>query len=189
MDSFRWISVALSIILGLGITRLLSSYVMVFTSRTRSRPDWIPLAWGGCIFVWQLQFWWAIIELPVMIKTWTPGFFLILVCLTLLLFVSASLVLPTTEAAHREGLRASFERDGRWALLSVSAYFVLALVADWVFWKVPPFSLWGAALLALAVLPLAFIASRSRRAQAAITVVYVLLSAWAALMLSPASYD
>ena len=163
MDAFRWISVVLSMILGLAVTRLLSALVAVFRSRTRAQLDWVPLAWAGCIFLWQLQYWWAIIELPGMINAWTLGSFLLLVSLTLLLFVSAALVLPPSELKEDDTLRASFERDGRWGLVSLSAYFGLALVTDWILWDVSPFSLWGAFLMALMVLPLVCVWSRSRR--------------------------
>jgi|GEM_PF-3674649 len=81
MDAFKWISVVLSMILGLGVTRLLAATVAVFRSRKRARLDWVPLAWAGCIFLWQLQYWWAIIELPGMIQHWTIGSFLMLVSL------------------------------------------------------------------------------------------------------------
>jgi hypothetical protein len=95
MDSFRWIAVVLSMILGLGVTRLLSSAVEVFRSRHQAKMDWVPFVWAGCIFIWQLQFWWGIIELPSLVKAWSVGSFLVLVSLTLLLFVSAGLVLHT----------------------------------------------------------------------------------------------
>jgi len=188
MDAFKWISVVLSMILGLGVTRLLSALVTVFRSRKRAGLDWVPLAWAGCIFLWQLQYWWAIIELPGMMDEWTLGSFLMLVSLTLLLFVSAALVLPFTELKEDDTLRASFERDGRWGLVSLSAYFALAIVTDWVLWGVPPFSTWGAFLIALMILPLACVWSRSRRVQAAITILYIPLTIWAALGLSRPSY-
>ena len=92
-----------------------------------------------------------------MVKTWTVGYFLTLVCLTLLLFVSAALVLPPTELEDNESLRISFERDGRWSLLSLSAYFFLAVVADWMFWNVSPISKWAELLVPLMILPLVFL--------------------------------
>ena len=104
MDSFRWIAVALSMILGLGITRLLASFVAVFRSRNRSRLDWIPLAWAFCIFIFHLQFWWAINELPGLVHIWTLSTFLALVGLTLLLFISAALILPYDELEEEESL-------------------------------------------------------------------------------------
>ena len=188
MDSFRWIAVVLSIILGLGVTRLLSSVVEVFRSRNQARLDWIPLAWAGCIFLWQIQFWWGIIELPGLIAAWTIGSFLTLVSLTLLLFISAGLILPPSKLEKNESLRESFERDGRWALASLSAYFVGALFTDWLLWTVSPVSSWGAFLGVLTLLPILFIWSRSRRVQAVITLLYIPLSIWAALALSRPSY-
>jgi hypothetical protein len=188
MDAFKWISVVLSMILGLGVTRLLAATVAVFRSRKRAQLDWVPLAWAGCIFLWQLQYWWAIIELPGMIQNWTIGSFLMLVSLTLLLFVSAALVLPPNGLEKDDSLRASFERDGKWGLVSLSAYFGLALVTDWVLWGVSPFSTWGAFLIALMILPLVCVWSRSQRVKEAITVLYIPLSIWAALGLSRPSY-
>jgi len=188
MDAFKWISVVLSMILGLGVTRLLAATVAVFRSRKRAQLDWVPLAWAGCIFLWQLQYWWAIIELPGMIQNWTIGSFLMLVSLTLLLFVSAALVLPPNGLEKDDTLTASFERDGKWGLVSLSAYFALALVTDWALWGVSPFSTWGAFLIALMILPLACVWSRSRRVQAAITILYIPLTIWAALGLSRPSY-
>ncbi len=163
MDSFRWLAVALSILLGLGVTRLLSALIDVFRSRSQAGPDWVPLTWAGCIFLWQIQYWWAIEELPSLVKVWTMGSFLILVGLALLLFAAASLILPAARLGAGEGYRAEFERDGRWALVALSAYFVLALVTDWLFWGVSPLSRWGAYLAGLIVLPLVAAWSPSRR--------------------------
>jgi hypothetical protein len=188
MESFRWIAIALSMVLGLGVTRLLASLVVVFKSRNNSKLDWIPLVWAGNIFLWQIQFWWAIIELPGIVKVWTLGSFLTLLCLTLLLYVSAALVLPHTELKNNESLLVSFELDGRWSLVSLSAYFVLALFSDWWFWSMTPVSLKGTALTALILLPYLFLWSRSRRLQEAISIIYILLSIWSAIALSPASY-
>ena len=94
VDSFRWISVLLSMVLGLGITRLLSSAVAVFRSRGYARLEWVPIAWAASIFIWQIQYWWAVIELAGMHETWLLVEFLALLGLALLLFVTAALILP-----------------------------------------------------------------------------------------------
>lgn len=188
MDSFRWISVTLSIILGFGVTRLLSGAVAMFRSRNNAQLDWIPLVWAGCIFFWQIQYWWAIIELPSLIHTWHLGQFMILLGLALLLFLAAALVLPSSELRKDEKLTESFERDGHWALPFLSAYFIIAFIADWHFWGVSPLSYLGGLLCALLVMPLVFIAVRSRKVKAIITVLYVLLSLWSGWEFSPKSY-
>jgi len=188
VDSFRWIAVALSMTLGLGITRLLASFVAVFRSRGHSRLDWIPLVWAFCIFIFQLQFWWAIIELPSLVQIWTLGAFLALVGLTLLLFISAALILPDNKLEKNETLQASFQADGRWALISLSAYFGLALLVDWVLWDITPATEGGISLLPLIILPLVFLWCPSRRSQAIVTVAYLLLGLWSSWAMSPAYY-
>jgi hypothetical protein len=188
VDSFRWIAVALSMLLGIGVTRLLAAGVSVFRSRTHARLDWIPLVWAVCVFLWQIQFWWAIVELGSIVEVWTLDRFLLLVALALSLFVAAALVLPPNELAPGDDLRASFERDGRWALVALSIYFVLALLVDWKLWSISPWSVEGAYLAALIVLPIVAIAARRRRTQALVALAYLPLSVAAALHLSPSSY-
>lgn len=188
MDNFRWIAVALSMLLGIGVTRLLAAGVSVFRSRTHARLDWVPLVWAVCVFLWQLQFWWAIVELGSIVEVWTLGRFLLLVALALSLFVAAALVLPPNELEPGDDLRASFERDGRWALVALSIYFVLALLVDWKLWSISPWSHEGAYLAALIVLPLVAVAARRRRTQAVVALVYLPLSVAAALHLSPSAY-
>lgn len=175
-------------ILGLGITRLLASFVAVFRSRNHSTLDWIPLAWAFCIFIHQLQFWWAIVELPSLVQIWTLGAFLALVGLTLLLFISAALILPSDELDENETLQASFQADGRWALISLSAYFGLALLVDWALWDITPATEGGISLLPLIILPLVFLGCRSRRSQVAVTLAYLVLGLWSAWVMSPAYY-
>ena len=189
LDAFRWISIPLSMILGLGITRLLASMVAVFRSRTHAKLDWLPLVWAACIFMQHLQFWWAIIELASPTATWTVGAFILLVCLTLLLYVSAALVLPNIELKEGESLASSFQLDGRWALGSLSAYFGLALLADWLFWGAELGTVDTASILPLIALPLLYLCIRTRKLQVIVTLAYVFASTLSAWLLSPSSYS
>jgi hypothetical protein len=47
MDTFRWVAVGLSMILGLGVTRLLTSAVSVIRSRHHAEVHWMPLVWAA----------------------------------------------------------------------------------------------------------------------------------------------
>jgi hypothetical protein len=188
MDSFSSSAAAFAIILGLGVARILSSSVAAFKSRNRAKLTWIPFVWAGCIFIWQLQYWWAIIELPNLIEVWTLQSFLLLVGLALLLFVSASLILPSSELGEHDHLNELFEQNGQWGLLSLSMYFMLAMLADWILWDLSIFSKAGAINGTLAVLPILFIVSRSKRVEQVITLVNVPFSLWAAWVFSPSAY-
>lgn len=188
MNHFKDVSAILSVVLALGITRVLTAFVLVFRSRRKARLDWIPIAWAASIFLWQLQYAWATVELPGLVSTWKVTDFLDLLALVLLLFLSAALVLPSSELAEGEDLRTSFERDGRWALVCLSGYFLWSMAINWHFWHMGPLSPTGALSAALALAPIAFLVSRRRRVQAIITVTYIALSVLGAYVFSPRAY-
>jgi hypothetical protein len=122
MDNFRWIAVIVSLILGLGVARLLISAVGIFRVRRRVVLDWPPLVWAATIFLQEVAFWWSLEESASRVTTWTLASFLLLVVLVLMLFLAASLILPTNDMAEGESLRTFFEEDGRWALVALGVF-------------------------------------------------------------------
>jgi len=187
MGAFKYVSVTLSLLLGLGVTRLLTGVVGVFQARSRATVRWVPLVWAAAIFITQLQFWWAIIELETLVKTWTLVHFGSLLLLPLLLFVASALVLPQTLDAD-EDLATFFERDGRWGLLCLSAYSLLAICANALFFDTAPLSQAGAMLAVEAALPAVYLGAKTDRVRAATTVAYLLAVLVGAWMLSRHSY-
>lgn len=172
MDEFRTISTVLSMILGLGVTRLLLGMVNVFRIRRQCAIDWLPLAWAGVVFATQLQFWWAINHLPPMQRF---GFsqFVFFVLLTLMLFLSAALILPNRAEDEADGMQRYFERDGRYGLLSLAGFLALGVITNLVFFGAAPLASWSLLDIPMIALPIAVFLSRSRRLQAAITAVYL----------------
>jgi hypothetical protein len=175
MDSFRLIAVILSMILGLGVTRLLNGFVSVFRARAVSAVDWVPLVWGGCLFAIQLEFWWAINNLPLVWEPLAFVDFIGLVALTLTLFLAPALLLPSRNEDEGMGLRAYFERDGRYGVLFVAAFTLLGFVANVYYFAAPLLQLWALLELPMILLPIgAFLAARrSRRVTEVLTVAYV----------------
>ena len=177
MDEFRMMATVLSMVLGLGVTRLLLGLVTVFRIRLTSRTDWLPLVWAGIVFVDQLQFWWAINQLPAVRQAFTFGDFIFLVVLTLTLFLAAALLLPSRSEDETDGLRRYFERDGRYALLAFAAFLSLGFVANIRFFKATPLAPWSLLDLPMIALPVAVFFATSRKTQACITIGYVPLLA------------
>lgn len=188
MESFKWIWIAPSIILGLGTTRLLSDAIRVFRSRTYARIDWVPLVWAACIFIWEVQYLWAVIELTNLSQTWTLVDFLLLLGLSLLLFVAAALILPDSSLIEGESLDESFQRDGRWALVALAGWGCNAIVVNCVLFGLPFFSFEIAVLTIIIVFPVAFLMTPSRRIREGLTVTNMILTLWAAWYFSPKSY-
>lgn len=176
-------------ILGIGVTRLLSSGILLLRNRDLFKLDAVSIAWAAFIFVAQIQFWWAIIELAKVVRVWTLASFVMLLSMPLLLFVSAALILPH-EARERDlTLSDVFARDGRLALISLAAYNGVALIVDKLWWSASLINAQGAGLLALVILPLwLFVVSR-RWLQIAITAAYALVLMFSDIAASPTSYD
>ncbi len=187
MDTFRWIAVVVSMILGLGVARLLTGVVAVFRARDRAALDWLPLVWAAAIFIQQIAFWWSLEDAAGRVTTWTLPTFLLLVTLVLALFLAAALVLPANDMAEGDSLRAMFEKDGRFALLALGAFNAVVILANWVIWREDPLSESVRLNVALTVVPVAGFLG-SRRIQAIAAVVYIAVAIWGVIELSPAAY-
>jgi hypothetical protein len=161
-SQFQWAVVVFGMILGLSVTRILTSVVAAFRSRHNTRPDWVPLVWAACVFLLQLELWWAIADLRSIIKDWTFNLFLLFTFSPLLLFFAAALVLPLHEADADECHSDIFQRNGRWALIAISVYYLQSLLQTVYFWNESPHSAWMAINVALIVLPLVAFFTRRR---------------------------
>lgn len=173
MEHFRLIVGVLSMILGLAVARLLLGLVGAFRAREQSPLHWIPLVWTGCLFIMQLQFWWAINQVPDLSRDYGFLDFLALVLLTLALFLAAALMLPSRSEDETGGLLLYFHKDGRYALLAISGFLVLALIVNVIYLAGSPMTLWGLLDVPLIALPIIAFASRSYRLRAGICLAYV----------------
>jgi hypothetical protein len=177
MSNFAIVATVLSMILGLSVTRLLLGAVTVFRIRRVAQPDWVPLVWAIMLFAAQLDFWWAVNSLPAVKTSFSFPEFLVLVLLALSLFVAAALMLPSRSEDEQNGLRVYFEQDGRYALLSLSAYLLLGLCVNVWFFKASPLALWGVLDVIMIVLPVCAFLARSRKTYSLITLIYVPITA------------
>jgi hypothetical protein len=177
MSNFPIVATVLSMILGLSVTRLLLGALTVFRIRRAAAPDWVSLVWAVMLFTTQLDFWWAINSLPAVKTTFTFLEFLLLVLLAVSLFVSSALLLPSRSEDEQNGLRIYFEQDGRYALLSLSIYLLLAFVVNIVFFQATPVAVWGALDIVMIILPVCAFLAKSRKAYSIITLIYIPINA------------
>jgi hypothetical protein len=55
MTHFEFLSVALSFVLGLAVTVLLTSLLTAFRARRKTRMSWLPLTWAFYVLVIQFD--------------------------------------------------------------------------------------------------------------------------------------
>jgi predicted transporter len=170
MDAFSYLSVLLSIIIGLAIAQVLQGYRALLLARGRIHADPAPLIWSGLVLMFAAQAWWASFGLNAR-RNWDfLDFTAILVQMGLLYMLSA-LVLPDVPSEEPVDLTRHFERHRK-------AFFVflIAMLASSVGKEAvlehrltSPLNLGFHALLAL--IAVGGIVFRDRKAQLAIALV------------------
>ena len=60
MDYFSYVSIVPSIILSLGIAKLLAGFARILDSSVRERTYWIHLFWGLKVFLYMVLSWWVL---------------------------------------------------------------------------------------------------------------------------------
>lgn len=113
MDAFSYLSVLLSIILGLGLTQLLTAAGRLIRHRDRVRADWLPLLWAAVLLIVYVQAWWAMFGLR-QLREWTFLAFLIVLAETITLYMMAAVILPEQVDDAGVDLAAHYERQRRW---------------------------------------------------------------------------
>jgi len=100
MTPFAYLSVLISIVLGLGVTELLAGVQRLVHARERVRFHWLSLTWSGLVFVTLVQWWWAAFGFRHR-TDWDFCSFLLILLVPVLLYLAAALVLPPADQRAR----------------------------------------------------------------------------------------
>jgi hypothetical protein len=131
MDAFGYLSVLLSIILGLAIAQVLQGYRALLLARGRIHLDPAPLIWSGVILLFAAQAWWASFDLNARHEWDFLDFAVILVQMGLLYMLSA-IVLPDVPPEHSVDLAGHFERHRQAFFAFLLAMLVSSAAKDLV---------------------------------------------------------
>jgi hypothetical protein len=127
MDAFSYLSVLLSIILGLAITQILQGFRDLMQARARLRLYWPSLLWAITLLVICVQEWWAMFGWRDY-RPWTFGGFSMMLAQTVATYLAAALVLPDVRGDEPIELRAYYYANHRW-LFAVIAMMVAVSMA------------------------------------------------------------
>ncbi len=93
MSPFEYVIVLISIILGLGITLVLTGVAELIRKWHAVKIFWPFLIWIGLVFVLHIHEWWVTYELK-SITVWSLPTFLFVVLYPITLFILANLIFP-----------------------------------------------------------------------------------------------
>jgi hypothetical protein len=131
VDAFSYLSVILSIVLGLGMTQILTAFGRLIRHRDRVEEDWLPILWAVSMLVIFVQVWWSMFGLRTR-RDWTFLEFTIVLAQTATLYVMAAVALPEDVPEGGISLRAYYERHHRWFFAWFLATLVISVSKDLV---------------------------------------------------------
>jgi hypothetical protein len=132
MDDFSYLSVLLSIVLGLGITNLLTGLAAMVRRRARVKMYWPMPVWMVTLFLIHVQTWWAMFGLR-NVGRWSFAAFLVVLLQPVLLFLMAALIVPDLESTGETiDLRVAYFRETRWFFAAFILTLCVSLAKDLV---------------------------------------------------------
>ncbi len=171
MTEFEFLAIGISLILGLGTTLLLSSFLTVFVNRHEIKFDWIPIVWAFFVLIIQIQYYAATWNFN-SVTEWSFFKFATPLLLAGLIFIAAGLVLPTGQGKYPSDLRTYFERNGKWAVGALATRGVIAILSNHIIWNNYSFSLFDILISLQIVFALLFLFSRKRKLLVLFTLLY-----------------
>ena len=124
MTQHEYVFVAISIILGLAITRLLHTVGMLIRAHRDVTFHWSTAIWGLCVMTYSLQLWWVGWGLRDLAE-WSFGSFAVLTAGSIFVYGAAEMALPVPEAGRDLDFLAHSQGLGRLSALSMLLYFVV----------------------------------------------------------------
>jgi len=113
MDEFGYLSVLLSVILGLAVTQILKGFRGLILSRARIRIYWPVIVWAALVLLICFQSWWAMFELR-HYQQWTFAAFAVVLLQTIVTYMLAGLVFPDLFGEGIVDLRENFYANRVW---------------------------------------------------------------------------
>jgi hypothetical protein len=129
VDAFSYLSILLSIIIGLGLTQILTALGRIIRHRDRVRVDWLPLLWAGVLLLIYVQVWWSMFGLR-HVSEWTFASFAAVLAQTGTLYLMAAVVLPEQVADQPVDLRTYYDQQHRWFFGFLLATLVISVSKD-----------------------------------------------------------
>jgi hypothetical protein len=113
MDEFSYLSVLLSVILGLAVTQILKGFRGLLLSRTRIQIYWPVIAWAALLLLVCFQHWWSMFGLRNR-HEWTFVQFAMVLLNVIFIYMMAGLVFPDLFGDEVVDLKENFYAHRGW---------------------------------------------------------------------------
>ena len=137
MDAFSYLSVLLSIVLGLAITQLLSGFAAMVRARNRMTMYWPVPVQMAATFLISVQTWWALFALRER-TYWTFASFLVVLMQPVTVYLMAAFITPDLPDSRLVDLRETYFRESRWFFAAATVAIAVSFAKNVVLTGTPP---------------------------------------------------
>lgn len=127
MDMYLHVRVLFTIILGLGVSRLLSGVARIVQHPKEYKVYWVHLLWALFIFLYLIHFWWWEYRLQT-VQKWTFPLYFFISMYAVVLYLLCVLFFPE-EMADYDSFKEYFYSRRQW-IFSLMTILFLADIAD-----------------------------------------------------------
>lgn len=103
MDPFSYLSVLISIVLALGMTRVLAGVGEMLQARSRRRIYWVHVVWALNLFIYLVVAWWVFYRWRYQ-QPWTFFLFVFVLISPTVLYLAALLLFPREAASADDSI-------------------------------------------------------------------------------------
>lgn len=173
MEMFNYVMVLASVIIGLGVTHLITGVAGIIQHPGRAKLYWVHLVWVGAMFLKAIFWWWF--EFGFSTATWTFSLYFFVLCYALLIYLSCALLFPRDLAGY-DGFKDYFYSRRTW-FFGVGLAANLADIGDTAFKGMDHFRSLGlpyiVGIVILTILFIIALRTRNERFHAAFAVIAV----------------
>ena len=131
MDEFSYLSVLISVILGLAVTQVLQGFRGLLLSRKHIRVYWPVIGWAVLVLLVCSQNWWSMFGMRLR-HDWTFLQFAMVLLQTILIYMVAGLVFPDLFGEEVVDLKENFYAHRRWFFSLAFTSIVVSVCKDFV---------------------------------------------------------
>ena len=127
---FEYLTILISVVIGLALTHLLTNLIRIIHNRDRVKPYWVHLLWSATIVLWTISFWWFTFSMST-VREWTLGLFAFVMVYAVLLYVLMALLFPE-DIEENQNYEQLYFQNQKWFFTTLTLFLVLDLFDFWI---------------------------------------------------------
>lgn len=129
MDTFSYLSVLFSVVLGLALTQILQGLRTLMLARSRVIVYWPALIWAALMIIVVVQVWWSMFTMQAL-RDWTFAKYAVVMFQITALYLAVGVALPDAPPEGIVDMRTDYFSHARWFFCLLALTIASTLIKD-----------------------------------------------------------